>query len=202
MQPLLPPLGLRGVFKLEQPLDSILNPNLTYTVFGIESINKLLTDGIDVKTIIYVNQGLTIDDYMVDLENNIPIVTLITEAKQLFYIPSRFIINMPEATGVIYKQKAILINIGYVSDDLDLDYVTTEVVDMVASQTGVKCDGSIETISGEFLLSFEDADVKEADRVKNISNRFTCGHKLSKCYQTLEEYKIKIQKLVEKLNIA
>ena len=70
MQPLLPPLGLRGVFKLEQPLDSILNPNLTYTVFGIESINKLLTDGIDVKTIIYVNQGLTIDDYMVDLENN------------------------------------------------------------------------------------------------------------------------------------
>jgi len=202
MQPLLPPLGLKGTFKLQQPLDSILNPNITYTVYGIESIAKMLTDGIDVRTIIYVNQGLTVDDYVADLEANVPIITLITEAKQLFYIPSRFILNMPEATGVIYKQKAILINVGYIKDNVDLEYVATEVADLVGTYTGIKCTGSVETISGEYLLSFEDSDVKEKDRIKNISNLTTCGSKLSKCYETLEYYKVKINKLLEKINMT
>jgi hypothetical protein len=202
MEPLLPPLGLKGTFKLNQPLDSILNPNIVYTVFGIESINKMLTDGIDVKTIIYINQGLSLEDYTVDLENNIPIVTLTTEAKQLFYIPSRFIANMPEATGVIYKQKAILINVGYLKDDLDIEFIKEDVNDLVSSMIGTKCESSIEDLSGGYLLSYEDSDVKEKDRIKNITNKITCNAKLSKCYETLNYYKVKINKLLEKLNIV
>jgi len=202
MKPILPPLGLKGVFKLNQPLNALLNPNIVYEVYGIESIQKLLTDGIDVKTVIYINQGLSLEDYMEDLENDIPIVTLITEARQLFYIPARFIANMPEATGVIYKQKAILVNVGYIIDAESIDFVTEEVNDLVSSLTGNKCESSVEDLSGEYLLSFEDSDVKEKDRVKNITNRITCRSKLAGCYETLEYYKIKIEKLLEKLNIV
>ena len=201
MDALLPPLGLKGRFTLKEPLNQLLNPNITYEVYGIEAISKLASDNIDVKTVLYVNQGLTIDDYVLDLENNTPIVTLITEGKQLYYIPSRFIVNMPEATGVVYKQKAIVINIGYVEDKLNVDFVLEEVVDLVNTLTGVKPSGEVETISGDYLLSYEDADVKEADRLKNITNNTTCGSKLKACYKTLEHYKVKIDALIERINL-
>jgi len=202
MEPILPPLGLKGTFLLNQPLNALLNPNIVYKVYGVESIHKMLTDGIDVKTVIYINQGLSLEDYMQDLESDVPIVTLITEAKQLYYIPSRFIANMPEATGVIYKQKAILVNVGYIIDTESIDFITEEVNDLVSSLTGTKCESSVEDLSGDYLLSYEDSDVKEKDRIKNITNKITCKSKLSSCYETLSYYKVKINKLLEKLSIV
>jgi len=199
MQPLLPPIGLKGTFTLQEPLSAILNPNITYKVFGIESIKKLVKDDIDVKTIIYINQGLTIEDYENDYINDIPIVTLITEAEQLFYIPSRYIVNMPEATGIIYKQRVILVNLGYVRDEMDVEFIAQEVADQVSAYTGLKCTSSVEDVSGDYLLSYEDADIKEKDRLKNVTNNITCTGRLAACQKTLEYYKTKAKLLIDKI---
>ena len=199
MEALIPPVGLEGTFLLKEPLDTLLNSNIVYKVYAIESIKKQEADGIVVKDIIYDRQGLLEADYEYDLENDIPIVTLITEAEQFFYIPARFIANMPEATGVYYKQKAIVLNVGFIKDDLDIDFVAEEASDLVRTLLGVEVDTVIQELSGNLLVSYEENDANEKIRLGNIKNKTTCRAKLETYKNLLEDYKIKVGALLDKL---
>jgi len=197
---LIPPVNLKGRFTLKEPLNNLLNPNINYKVYAVESINKMLADEVDVKTVIYINQGLTADDYLSNLENSIPIVTLVTEGEKYYYIPVSYITNMPEATGVVYKQKAIVFNLGYIADNIDIDYIAYEVKDIIKSMSGLDTTYSIEDMSGSYLLNYEDADVRESARLANITNKTTCASKLREARALIDVYKIKVQALLNKLN--
>ena len=199
MEALIPPVGLEGTFLLKEPLDTLLNSNIVYKVYAIESIKKQEADGVEVKDIIYDRQGLLEADYEYDLENDIPIVTLITEAEQFFYVPARFIANMPEATGIYYKQKAIVLNVGFIKDDLDIDFVAEEASDLVRTLLGVDVDTAIQELSGNLLISYEENDANEKIRLGNIENKITCRAKLETYKNLLEDYKIKVGALLDKL---
>jgi len=196
---LVPPIGLEGKYFLKEPLDSILNSNIIYKTYAVESIRKQENDGIDVKSIVYLGQGLTDDDYFYDLENDYPIITLINEAEQFFYIPARFLANVPEATGIYYKQKAIVLNLGFVKDDLDVDYVAEEAKDLVNTLLGVDTEPIVQELSGNIIVSYEESDANEKNRLANITNKTTCRSKLETYKTLLENYKVKIEALLDKL---
>ena len=202
MNTLVPPINLKGIFKIKAPLDTILNPHIYYTVLAVESIKKLLLDNIDVKAVMYKAQGLSDESYEHDLINDIPITTLKTEAGELFYIPTNLIRNMPEATGVVYKQKAIVLNLGYVNDSVNADFVGTEIKDIVSALTGIDVVSSVEDISGSYVLGYEENDVREASRISKIKSRVTCKAKLLKCNNILETYKVKMAALVERFKVV
>lgn len=199
---LVPPVGLIGRFLLREPLNTVLSANILYTVTAVESLSKLLADNIDVKTIMYLSQGLTADQYLSDLKNNIPMVTLKTEADELFYIPANLIENMPEATGIVYKQRAIVINLGYVNDTIDIESVGIEVCDLVKGYTGLDVSAEDVDLSGSYILSYEEDDAREAKRMSNITNVVTCKARLLKCEEILASYKVKLHALAEKLKIV
>ena len=201
MSLLIPPINLKGTFKLKEPLKSIINETSIYTVDKVVSISSLLEDIIDVETLIFTDQGLTTDDYIYCLKNNIPIVTLKSEGAALFDIPGNYFSYVPQITGKMFINKAIMINLGYIPTDLDIGYIVTEVNDYIVSRTGIEASTTIEEISGDLVLSYAESDVFDASRKALITIDNTCRGLLNKAYATVDTYKIKVKTLVEKLNL-
>jgi len=88
MDYILPHINLSGTFKLKSPLDTLISEKVIYTVDSIKNITSLIEDDIDVETLVYTSQGLTTTNYLEDLKNKIPIVTLKSEGNALFHIPA------------------------------------------------------------------------------------------------------------------
>lgn len=198
---IVPPINLTGTFKLKVPLNNLINEKVTYTVDSIKSIPSLLGDMIDVETLVYLEQGLTSEDYNNDLKNDVPIVTLKSEGNALFNIPATYFSYMPQLNGKIFTNKALIINMGYIPDNIDLNFIKDELNDYILSITGITPDISIEEISGKLIVSYEEADTFESERLANITLKETCRYRLQQALDTIDSYKIKIKALVEKFNL-
>lgn len=199
MNYIIPPINLVGQFKLKQPLTPLINNNITYTVTNIQTIPNLLSDDIDAEQLIYIDQGLTTEDYNNALVNNIPIITLTTEGDSVFNIPSNYIENIPQVVGKVFINKALLVNLDYLPDDINIDFIKDEVNDLIATLIGITPTSEIEEISGKYIASYEEADVFEAKRLANISNNKTCRSKLKEVNKTLQDYKDKNKILIKKI---
>lgn len=201
MDYLLPPINLKGTFKLKVPLTSIISEKVIYTVDGIKTITSLITDELDVETLIYINQGLTTQNYLDDLKNQIPIVTLKSEGNALFHIPATYFTKVPQIVGVTFINKAMILNLGYIPKDLDLTFLLTELNDYVKATTGITPTSTIEEITGDFIVSYTEANTFETTRQTVISLKETCKGLLLKANATIAEYKVKMAVLVKKFNL-
>lgn len=199
MNYILPPINTKGTFKLDEPLTNIINEKIIYSVTEVRTIKSLLKEHIDVKKLIYVDQGLSEDDYINDLTNDIPITTLESEGGVLLYIPSRLFSYVPQVTGITYTNRVVIVNLGYLPSELNLDYLNVEIEDLIKSKTGGDASSKVETISGTLVVNYEEYDVAEAKRIGNINNRKTCRTLLKEAQDSLAEYKFKISSIVARL---
>lgn len=196
---LIPPVNIVGKFKLKDPLTNLINPFLPYKVYAVESIKKIIEDGIDVLNVIYKEQGLTEDDYNKDiLEDNV-IVTLVGEDSINVYVPSRYIDTVPEALGEIFIQKSIIVSLNYLPVKLDLSFIATEVNDLVSSMLGVDADTVVEDLSNKIIVGFDEAKEFETKRTKQIVNNETCQFKLGKCIENNKLQNTKIALLLKRI---
>lgn len=199
MNYILPPMNLSGQFQLKPPLTPLVNEKVTYTVDSVKTITSYLTDGIDVKQLIYVEQGLTEDVYSKALKENMPIVELKTEGGSIVTIPADYIVSIPTIVGVTYTNKAMIINLGFVPKALNLDFLIPEIESTIDSLTGLESSASMETISGDFIETYELAETLESTRTLRITNNQTCQMLLAKSNDLIKTYKIKIKALVNKI---
>jgi len=199
MDYIVPPINLTGTFKLKEPLASLINEKVLYTVDGIKSITSLIDDEIDVEKFIYKEQGLSSEEYKEHLMSKVPIVTLKSEGNSLFNIPAIYFTYIPQITGKMFKNKAMIVNLGYIPNDIDLDFVTTEIYDLVLNLSGIKSDISIEDVSGNFIISYEEFDTFEAERRSNLKSNTTCRFLLKNAMTDIATYKLKLGELVKSL---
>ena len=195
------PINLEGNFKLKEPLTSLINEKVVYTVDASKSITSLLDEEIDVEKFVYLDQGLTTDDYKYDLLNKIPIITLKSEGNALFHIPARYIDTAPQIVGVTYRNKAVIINLGYMPTDMDINFVLAELNDIITNQIGIIPESSIEDISGDYIASYTEDESYRAELDNNKTSNDTCSLKLSQALQDIETMKQKIAVLVDKRNL-
>jgi len=199
MNTITPPVNLKGTFKLKAPLNTLINPNVVYSVSKVSTITSLINDGINVEQFIYKDNGLTTADYIIALEKQISIVTLITEGGSVTDIPADYISYMPQISGKVFINKAFIVNVGYVPSELDISFLVNEFNDLVNTQLGVENEVTIEDISGKLILSNDEYNTYENNRVARISNRDTCRGNLEKALTLLATYKEKMRVLVNKL---
>ena len=199
MDYIVPPINLTGRFKLKAPLDKLINVNVPYKVVKISSIKTLLDELIDVKTLVYKDQGLSTDKYLAALEKNIPIVTLETEGGAQINVPADYISYMPHISGKIFINKAIIINLGYIPKELNVEYILEDLKDYIKNSLGIENQVSLEEISGKRLVSYSDYNAYERKRLANITNKNTCRGNLEKMTNLLKTYKEKLKVLIKKL---
>jgi len=197
---IIPPINSKGRYTVAPPFDTVFRSDIEYKVIAIRSITELLSEDIDVYSLIYQPVGLTEDDMNEDLTNNVPIITFQSESGTLLYIPASYITSIPLIAGKIFTQKIIAINLGLVPEDLNLDAVVEDVTDYVQSLLGIQPSTEVIDTSQRMLYSYEEYDKYEQKRLSGITNKETFRSKWIKCTQLLEQYKLKVKLLLKKLD--
>lgn len=173
----LPELNSSGVFNLEEPFNKKENEKVVFTVTAIRSLTECLDNQEKPYDTIYQPNGLTKEDYIRDLNNNIPIVTLYDGANE-YNVPGNRIKSVGKLDGAIYQEKIVTIDLGVVPDDIDLEEVKTDIQQEVKTMYGVNT--SVELIRGSEVMNkttIEDYEFKRKriGRMKNyVTYRTMC----------------------------
>jgi hypothetical protein len=197
---LVPPINIKGKFRVTDELNGIIRSDVEYKVTGVRSIKDIIADGIDVKQLVYLNQGLTEDEYKQDLEDDVPIVTLQSPSNDIYNIPASKIISIPDYTGVKYTERTIAINLGQLPDKLDLDFIIPDINDLIKSRIGVEPKTKVFKTSQPIIYTHTEYETNEAIRKAVITNNESCFSKLQKLNTAFDIHKKRTKLLLKRLN--
>lgn len=136
-----PPISTRGVFIFHAPYadDPDINKK-EYEVVEIRKIKSFHDDGLDPLNNIYIKHGLTKDDFIEDLEGDVPIITLAVDDQQFLYVPADRIKEMPAIIGYTATERLITLSLGLVPDNINLDTLYENIATMVHDTISIKPD--------------------------------------------------------------
>lgn len=130
-----PHIGLAGVYELKQPWQVSLTK--TYTCIALRSFADIYEDGSDVYTEFYADKGIDRDVFEVDARNKVLIVTLTNDENDFVYVPTSYILKMPEMGDVKYSRRIVSIDLNALPDYLNLDLLVERLGTNVADVIGV-----------------------------------------------------------------
>lgn len=156
-----PSVGVRGLFNLKPPFDSQILPNTAYEVKAVRTLDDLISSsGIDPKDLYYTHNGLD-DQYDADVQDGVSIVSLAADAEWI-YVPSSYILSMPDQGGIPYTVLALAVMLGPLADSFDLSYLKTSMADLVQATIGIT-PGEVRTVA---LSSTTNVSQAEHDRIE------------------------------------
>lgn len=113
------PIGLKAVFTFLPPFDEKYS-NKEYEVAEIRKLKAIVdSEGFPFENI-YQPLAMTKDDYVDDLNENIPIVTLTQDNETYLYVPMDRIKEIPPFVGRTATELLITFSLGVVPDDVNI----------------------------------------------------------------------------------
>jgi len=198
MSNIIPPINSKGIFRVKSPLTNYIKQDIQYTITNIRNIRDMVDDGLDVLNIVYLQQGLTKDQYTNDLANNEVIVTFKAPNGSYYYVPSNMILSVPDVSGVIYVEKTIGINLGVLPKNLDIDFIKTDIKNLILDKLGVKADVVIVDTSEEYVYTYTESETMEKQRKGNIKNGLSIVAQYNKLLTSYNELKQRMTQLVNR----
>ena len=154
---IIPPINTKGVFIFHPPYADDTNINKKeYEVIEIRKIKALHDDGLDPLNFIYIKAGLTKEDFIEDLNTDVPIVTLSADGDQYLYIPADRIKETPAIIGHTATERLVTLSLGLVPDDINLEMLYENIAIMVNDTISVKPDLTEHPGGPTVLMSDED----------------------------------------------
>jgi len=135
MKILTPSLNTAGAFKLKAPWDTI--PNTEYVCTAIATIPSLLEQEVDVLKTIYKPMTLTEADYLEDVSNNVPILTLTSATAPTIKVPSSYLLEYPDISIIPYSHIVLSVSLGAIADSTNLEHVKDVIGVEVESTFGI-----------------------------------------------------------------
>jgi len=151
-----PTIGAKGQFKLTVPFDTLIKTTDILEVKSIRSLTELNASGENPLDLIYKAVGLTEDEFMIDLNANIPIVVMVTTGNSYIYIPANRIISAPIISGINYQEKILACSVGNLPLDYDFSLVKDTIIQSVMDSTGIEVN--IEIVSSSKVNRVSDVD--------------------------------------------
>lgn len=154
---IIPPINTKGVFIFHPPYADDANINKKeYEVIEIRKIKALHDDGLDPLNSIYLKAGLTKEDFIEDLNTDVPIVTLSADGDQYLYIPADRIKETPAIIGHTATERLVTLSLGLMPDDINLEMLYENIAIMVNDTISVKPDLTEHPGGPTVLMSDED----------------------------------------------
>lgn len=166
---ILPTIGSSGVFTLAPPFDKKAGPNEAFTVKAIRTISELEANSFDVKNNYYLNQGLSEQMYIDDVQKDMHIVSLQSGYGQWIEVPASFILKYPRIDGVPYQRYNIVIGLPAVPLDMSVDLLKDELVDIASDYIGAEVGSAVVETSTVVYVTHEQHAMKSAERRLNAA---------------------------------
>ena len=164
-----PTVGTKGSFAVQTPY--AIDTTATYTCSSVESFEALDALGVDIFTSYYSAKSISQEQYEEDRLNKETIVTLLSDSASTVVLPSSFILSYPTIGSVIYNQNYLVLDLGILPDNFNLDSVTSYCTEAVTGLTGVTATSEVvvHPIAGN-VDAVLDATLTAA-RTANMDNR-------------------------------
>lgn len=193
---IIPPINTKGVFIFHPPYADDTNINKKeYEVIEIRKIKALHDDGLDPLNSIYLKAGLTKEDFIEDLNTDVPIVTLSADGDQYLYIPADRIKETPAIIGHTATERLVTLSLGLIPDDINLEMLYENIAIMVNDTISVKPDLTEHPGGPTVLMSDEDYN----KYIKMMSSQARSNNKSWRVrYEEMEQlYKLQKVKVAE-----
>lgn len=137
---ILPNLGSKGSYELSTPFDAKVDSSVEYVCVGVETINSMVSRGIDVQQDIYLDNSIDASVYSTDAANNRSIITIQPTHGLQIRFPSSFLLGWPDNNRVRYSTIILGISLSAIADSEDLTVLKTEIADLIQSRFGIKSE--------------------------------------------------------------
>lgn len=160
-----PPIHATGVYSLYSPFTVSLE--MIYRCHAVRSFDELVKRGINVFEEYYSPKGLTEKIYKEDAAKGASIVTLISADNEYLYVPNTYIESYPGMAGLRYERKLLMLDLGPLPANFQLNYLLADMQDLVTKAVGVtedKAKLTFATVPMNGSVSHEDHIQLEATR--------------------------------------
>jgi len=160
-----PLINTYGVFVAIAPYTL---PSVNLRCSKIKLLSRYVKDGIDAYSAYYATIGLTHNDYQNDLSIGVSIVRLVDDKNVSYYIPTSYIATIPQSISVPYYRLAISVDIGELSDKVNLDTLLLNIKELTQPYIGTNVIVRLHKISNNVYYSQEESEIKEAQRLLRV----------------------------------
>jgi hypothetical protein len=179
----LPSLGLKGLYRLKSPFDTQILPTTQYVCTGVQKLSASAANGDDPFETYYQSIGATQTDYDADVAVDAYLVTITSGEGEVYTFPNTALISLPIVDGVIYRNMAMVVSLGAVMDDADLDVLSNDIVQHVLRTTGISTSVYLSQIGPMTVVTQEQSDALEKARALKIEDSDSLILKLEKAEQ-------------------
>lgn len=113
---IIPAIEAAGKFEASAPFDTIVNPDIFYTVEAIRTIPEMQARKLDMFKDVFEPAGVTAEEYQETLETaiseNAVVITLTSRGAPPINLLSTSLISFPMVDGVIYERYCIISDLG------------------------------------------------------------------------------------------
>lgn len=203
---LTPALGTKGFWTFKEPFNSFVINNYNIdlvnskqTVISVMSMKDLIANNfIDPFTAIYLPSGLNEVDYKEDLLDDVPILSfsgMAGNTEVLFRIPLNYVASIPNDSDVTYRNKAIVLDLGNLPDNVDLSIHNNDLKDFALSKYGVLPSVKEVQVGTPSYISKLASKTSEIIRINSATMRDTHLLQLKKLKITYDEIMFKYQRI-------
>lgn len=166
-----PSIYARGKYEVLVPF--VLVPDVSYTCIAVRSFRDVQAEGIDIYSAYYEPRNVPRAKYDSDRVNAVSLVTLAADEHPQLVIPTSFIQTVPLSVGTGFSRMVLGVDIGILPDSVPVDYLKAEVAALISDLTGLHGEVTTFTAPVTGLLTPEQAEQFEQNRLAAIRARGT-----------------------------
>ena len=192
---IIPPIKSKGTFEFKPPFDKKLYKEQEYTVIGVRLLLELSTKGEKPYETIYKPVNISEQEFMDDVNNNVPIIVFSNSGGETFNVPANRIASQPMVNGIRYQEKVLAINLGNLPVTYDLTVLLDVVKDAVYDTIGIKSTCKVLPSSSIVLYNEEEhlTYVKLLENAKSIDK--SNQTRLTEALETIEKQQALLDEL-------
>ena len=187
----LPRVGDVGYYSLSTPFYNLSTQKLE--CIGISKLSDLRVK-LDVLNSVFLDNGMSREDYDIASENDETIVKVVSPDGSEIYIPVSKFTSYVTTNVVEYKKEVLCIDLGALPAEINTLHILNEMKLMAESIVGNECESFV--VEGEIteIIDEETHQALELERTSNVNSSVNP-------YKTIEEQALRIEQLEEYLRI-
>lgn len=188
-------VGMKGTVLATAPFDTLINPRQIYQCIGVETIDGLIAKGQEPYADVYEPNGIDEDQFNLDSDAGVRIITFQGGTGQLVSIPELYIDSLPDANGVPYRCVMLGISLSAIPNEMDITDLKTELGDLIYNYLGVRSTIKELAYGDPAIFSIAEHDAIEAARQNNITNNVSSRLRVTQLQTMLQDMTLKVQAL-------
>lgn len=172
----IPSLRAAGKFEALSPFNTIVNPDVFYTVEAIRTIPEMQALKLNLYALLFQPIGVKEEDYAAILErandSGAAVISLTSRNNQPVYVLSTFFKSFPLVDGVSYERVCLIVDCGPLppGNAEMLEQTRAHVKSYVLNTIGIEADVQLGVIPTIGYVSAQDAAIFETTRKNKITD--------------------------------